>query len=86
MKKYKKSSYKFRHVYRHVFNNIFVNKSIIVGIIIGIVMIIGISVSISSNNNEQVSEIDEKITPIEVPQTGKNITIELSESIGLKTP
>ena len=64
------------------------NKSVIIGIIVGIVIIgIGITVSLSStNNNEQISEIDKEIEPIEEPQTGKNITIELSESIGLKTP
>ncbi|EGP94713.1 hypothetical protein [Nitrosarchaeum koreense] len=62
------------------------NKSVIIGIIVGIVIIgIGITISLSStNNNGQISEIE--IEPIEVPQTGKNITIELSESIGLKTP
>lgn len=64
------------------------NKSVIIGIIIGIVIIgMGITVSLSStNNNEQISETDKEIEPIEVPQTGKNITVELSESIGLKTP
>lgn len=64
------------------------NKSVILGIIVGIIIIgIGITVSLSStNNNEQISETDKEIEPIEVPQTGKNITIELSESIGLKTP
>lgn len=64
------------------------NKSVIIGIIVGIIIIgIGITVSLSStNNNEQISETDKEIEPIEVPQTGKNITIELSESIGLKTP
>lgn len=64
------------------------NKSVIIGIIVGIVIIgIGITVSLSStNDNEQISEIEKEIEPIEVPQTGKNITIELSESIGLKTP
>lgn len=64
------------------------NKSVIIGIIVGIVIIgIGITVSLSStNNNEQIPETDKEIEPIEVPQTGKNITIELSESIGLKTP
>ncbi|MCV0413242.1 hypothetical protein [Nitrosarchaeum sp.] len=62
------------------------NKSVIIGIIVGIVIIgIGITVS-STNNNEQITEDDKEIEPIEVPQTGKNITIELSESIGLKTP
>jgi len=65
-----------------------VNKSVIIGIIVGIVIIgIGITVSLSStNDNEQISEIEKEIEPIEVPQTGKNITVELSESIGLKTP
>lgn len=64
------------------------NKSVIIGIIVGIVIIgIGITVSLSStNDNEQISEIEKEIEPIEVPQTGKNITVELSESIGLKTP
>ena len=64
------------------------NKSVIIGIIVGIVIIgIGITVSLSStNNNEQISETDKEIEPIEAPQTGKNITVELSESIGLKTP
>lgn len=64
------------------------NKSVIIGIIVGIVIIgIGITVSLSStNSNEQIPEMDKEIEPIEVPQTGKNITIELSESIGLKTP
>lgn len=64
------------------------NKSVIIGIIVGIVIIgIGITVSLSStNSNGQISEIEKEIEPIEVPQTGKNITIELSESIGLKTP
>jgi hypothetical protein len=64
-----------------------VNKSVIIGIIVGIVIIgIGITVSLSTNNNEQIPETDKEIEPIEVPQTGKNITVELSESIGLKTP
>lgn len=64
------------------------NKSVIIGIIVGIVIIgIGITVSLSStNSNEQIPETDKEIEPIEVPQTGKNITVELSESIGLKTP
>lgn len=64
------------------------NKSVIIGIIVGIIIIgIGITVSLSStNNNEQIPETDKEIEPIEVPQTGKNITVELSESIGLKTP
>jgi len=63
-----------------------VNKSIIIGIII-VIIGVGITISLSStNNNEQISEVDKEIDPIEVPQTGKNITIELSESIGLKTP
>jgi len=65
-----------------------VNKSVIIGIIVGIVIIgIGITVSLSStNNNGQIPETDKEIEPIEMPQTGKNITVELSESIGLKTP
>lgn len=64
------------------------NKSVVIGIIVGIIIIgIGITVSLSStNNNEQIPETDKEIEPIEVPQTGKNITVELSESIGLKTP
>lgn len=64
------------------------NKSVIIGIIVGIVIIgIGITVSLSStNNNGQIPETDKEIEPIEMPQTGKNITVELSESIGLKTP
>ncbi|QLH10129.1 hypothetical protein [Nitrosarchaeum sp. AC2] len=64
------------------------NKSVIIGIIVGIVIIgIGITVSLSStNSNGQIPETDKETEPIEVPQTGKNITIELSESIGLKTP
>lgn len=62
------------------------NKSIIIGIII-VIIGIGVIVTLSStNNNKQISEIDEEIIPIEIPQTGKNISIELSESIGLKTP
>ena len=58
-------------------------------IIVGIIIIIGIGITVvlsSTNNNEQISEIDKEIEPIEVPQTGKNISVELSESIGLKTP
>lgn len=74
-----------------------VNKAVFVGIIIGIIIIIGIVFSLSDEDeikNEQLSpdneieleeNIDSKDNPIEVP-SGRNLTVELSESIGIKTP
>ncbi|MGY5143376.1 MAG: hypothetical protein ACW9XH_02735 [Candidatus Nitrosopumilus sp. bin_32a] len=71
------------------------NKAIVVGIIIGIVIIIGIAFSIPNEmKNDELSseneiELEENIGSednlIEVP-SGRNLTIELSESIGIKTP
>ena len=77
----------FSHVYRLEFNNNFVNKIIIVAIIIVIVIGIGVATSAVSMEDKTVQSEDETIPVKEEPeQTGRNITLELSESIGLKSP
>lgn len=74
------------------------NKGVIIGVVIIVVIGIGVISSMSSmeNNEKEVLSSDEElilneITPIEEDleepeKTGRNITIELTETIGLKGP
>ncbi len=91
----------FSHVYRLVFDNNYMNKIAIVGIIIVAVIGIGITASSISMENmkdkdviiqleeEAVLLVEEEVLLVEEEEpeeTGRNLTVELSESIGLKTP
>ena len=62
------------------------NKSIIIGIIIAVAIAIGFGVLMSSDNTIQ-SPIDENIaeTGEEVP-TSKSYSVQLDESVAVKTP
>lgn len=74
------------------------NKGVIIGVVIIVVIGIGVISSMSSmeNNEKEVLSSDEElilneITPIEEDleepeKTGRNITVELTETIGLKGP
>lgn len=85
----------FSHVYRHVFSSSFVNKIVIIGIIIAVIIgigaasaIIGNSEDESENSQSEQVPIIEEIIPVETEpeQKGKNISLELTESIGLTSP
>lgn len=58
-------------------------KVLIIGIIIGIVIIGLVASSLSSENIPDINEITDEV--IEEPKsTGKSISIELKESVGMK--
>ena len=90
----KKSIDLFRHVYRLVIKFNFVNKGIAIGIII--VIAIGVAVVSALVSTEETGEekseiiIEESETipteEVEPEPAGRNITLELEESIGLKSP
>jgi len=72
-----------------------VNKIAIIGIIIAVIIGIGAASSIignsedeSKNSQSEQVPIIEEIIPVETEpeQKGKNISLELTESIGLKSP
>ena len=88
----------FSHVYRLVSSNNIVSKIAIIGIIIAVAIGIGItasSISMNDENNvdtsnqvdnsEEVAVVEEEIEEIS-EETGKDLSVELTESIGLKTP
>jgi len=71
-------------------------KGAIIGIIVGII-IVGIIIVVSSSNFEindlpiveTPVEVVEEETPVEVVEeetTGRNITVELTEKMGLRSP
>jgi len=90
----------FSQVYRYVFSILCVNKAIIIGIVIIVVITIGIASSLSSGDTEDKDEIlmseeDSSLEEIisieedleeEPEQTGRNLTVELTESVGIKSP
>jgi hypothetical protein len=72
-----------------------VNKIVIIGIIIAVIIgigaasaIIGNSEDESENSQSEQVPIIEEIIPVETEpeQKGKNISLELTESIGLTSP
>ena len=71
------------------------NKIAIIGIIIAVIIGIGAASSIIGNSEDESKNsqsdqvpIIEEIIPVETEpeQKGKNISLELTESIGLKSP
>lgn len=78
-----------------MFSSSFVNKIAIIGIIIAVIIGIGAASSIignsedeSKNSQSEQVPIIEEIIPVETEpeQKGKNISLELTESIGLTSP
>ena len=60
------------------------NKAVIIGVIVAVVIGV-IIVSGFSENTEMIEEVDDSVEETPTP-AGRDLSVELVESIGLKTP
>jgi len=63
-----------------------VNKGIVIGIIIAMAIAIGFGVLMPSDDTIQSTKIDENLAVTEEIRTPKNYSVQLEESVDMKTP
>ena len=62
------------------------NKGIVIGIIIAMAIAIGFGVLMPSDDTIQSTKIDENLAVTEEIRTPKNYSVQLEESVDMKTP